>query len=911
MPLPLLAVIAISIGLFVLGEILRPKPKLDSQKPASFEDFNFPTADETRPIQWFCGSVEMEGPNLIWTGDFHAEPIMQKVRTGLFSTQKRVRFYQYHVGMDFAFGYGPGVKLRGILTDDLKLWEGDASGGQTIHVAAYDILGGNDAEGGIAALAEFYDGDAPQGKSAYLEGQVGGHLPNYNGLAHLVWRGWSDPDSNINTRGYVGNSKYLRTFKFRLFREIDGLGQSATAIVNGNEANPAEAIYELITTYSYALGIPTPLVDIASFQAAAQTLYDEGMGLSTIFDNQRPVGELIEEILSTIGGIIYRDYQTQKYVLKLIRGDYDLEDLDTFTSSDIARIEDYSRSTYSETTNEVRVPFINIADDYKNSAALAQDLANIRSQGGVVPATINFIGVGNSDTASALALRELTLRSIPLARMTLVFNRRAFSLKPGDVFILQYDDPDLTISQMVVRVGEIDTGSIQQDGVIKVKVVEDIFAIEHTTFFTPPVESTQPGPSGDGDARAATQIDTALIQEQPYATGADNEAQLWTMAARPDDAQLSYDTLASTGGDYQTVEDRTPFTPTATINGAIDLQTVDTLTSLVLTVEGGIEDETLLDASAADIANGENLFQIDNEIFAFETASLTGDQLTLGNVWRALLDTTPAAHSSGARAWFFSYGSGIHEDADYSSSSSVDVKLLSRTSSSLADDGAATVNALTIRRRALRPIAPADIAIDGDNPPDEIPATGDVVVTWKHRNRLTQDKVIKQSATVSVSPESGTTYTVKVYDEAGTLQRTTAGITDTTFTYTNAMETADCGSLQDWLMFEIYSVRDGLTSWQRQIRKVKRPAVVSSPPATPSYTPSGSHAQTSLAGTYEPVCAITLNPDGTVAAVDTASCTPDDGVPGVYAPVSVLVGSDPQIVFNDQNEVLLVFIDLP
>src|SRR5262249_38519664 len=149
----------------------------------------------------------------------------------------------------------------------------------------------------------------------------------------------------------------------------------------------------------------------------------------------------------------------------------------------------------------------------------------------------------------------------------------------------------------------------------------------------------------------------------------------------------------------------------ATINSSIDLQTVETLTTLVLTIEKGIEDDTLIAASAADIANGVNLFQIDDEIFAFEGVSVAGDQITLTNVWPALLDTTFAAHTAGARAYFFSYGSGIIDTVDYSSSASVNVKLLARTSNAVADSGAATITALTIRRRALRPIAPADITI--------------------------------------------------------------------------------------------------------------------------------------------------------------------------------------------------------
>lgn len=71
--------IAIAIYLIVLviayalQILLAPKPPVP--KPASLDDFNFPTADQSRPVPVIFGTVTITGPNVVWYGDLYAEPI--------------------------------------------------------------------------------------------------------------------------------------------------------------------------------------------------------------------------------------------------------------------------------------------------------------------------------------------------------------------------------------------------------------------------------------------------------------------------------------------------------------------------------------------------------------------------------------------------------------------------------------------------------------------------------------------------------------------------------------------------------------------------------------------------------------------------------------------------------------------
>jgi hypothetical protein len=59
------------IGSLLAGELLRPRPK-DNSKPATLSDFNFPTADESRPIPVVWGTVSITGANIIWYGDLQS-----------------------------------------------------------------------------------------------------------------------------------------------------------------------------------------------------------------------------------------------------------------------------------------------------------------------------------------------------------------------------------------------------------------------------------------------------------------------------------------------------------------------------------------------------------------------------------------------------------------------------------------------------------------------------------------------------------------------------------------------------------------------------------------------------------------------------------------------------------------------
>lgn len=58
---------------YLLTVALQPKPQ--TPKPASISDFDFPTAEEGRPVPVVFGTVLVTGPNVIWYGDLRTKAI--------------------------------------------------------------------------------------------------------------------------------------------------------------------------------------------------------------------------------------------------------------------------------------------------------------------------------------------------------------------------------------------------------------------------------------------------------------------------------------------------------------------------------------------------------------------------------------------------------------------------------------------------------------------------------------------------------------------------------------------------------------------------------------------------------------------------------------------------------------------
>lgn len=68
--------VATFVVALVVAYAATPKPQ--SQPPAGLGDIKAPTAEEGREIPVLFGTRDIEGPNVVWYGDFRAVAIRKK-----------------------------------------------------------------------------------------------------------------------------------------------------------------------------------------------------------------------------------------------------------------------------------------------------------------------------------------------------------------------------------------------------------------------------------------------------------------------------------------------------------------------------------------------------------------------------------------------------------------------------------------------------------------------------------------------------------------------------------------------------------------------------------------------------------------------------------------------------------------
>lgn len=788
------------LALFVIttvaGELLRPKPRFDSPRASSLGDFSLPTAEEGRAIPVVFGKCRIRGANIVWYGNLNVVPITEKVKTGLFSSTTITKGYTYYMDVQAALCHGQVDSIIKFRFDDKETIQSQSAitGGTRVTVNDAGLFGGKEKEGGVAGDIDVYHGSASQPASSYLASAVGASVPAYRGICYALFKGF-----------YFGTSNYIKTFSVDVQRLPNQLGLTGSKHNINGDANPACVLYEQITDYVWGLGVDSAQINTSSFTSAGNTLYTEGMGISFNMDQQKDANGWIDEVLRHIDGVIYTDPATGLFTLTLARGDYTLGSLPVFNTSNILDFE-FSRGSWAQTINTVKASYIDRDQEYSERIVQAQDLANIQARGGEIASeTIAFSAFGTAAAANKAAYRALKTLSYPLGKFTLNVNRSAWGLRPGSVFRLDWEPEG--IQGMACRVVRIDYGNLA-DGKIRIEATEDIWGTVNTVY-SPPGSTDWTDPVADVDV-----LSYQRLEEVPWHLQLDNEIRVMCLGVRQHATINGYSVWSDkTGG--------TSYVQTATIaatNSSVELIT-DLLASDPVYVAGGItvaagaDTDQILSVTSDQFTDGANLMRIGNEYVAFQNVvdNLDGTY-TLSPLWRAVLDTVPEDHAAGTVGVHLE-GIGLMQDAPLPSPGNVTAKFLPFNGRDSYPIGSATQLTLTTGNRAAAPYPPGNVKVNSIHYPDT--TTGDAVMTWAHRNRPAQLKLVRQdAASVSGGPEGD--YTVKVYVN-GVLKHTTTGITGTSFTYTAADRAADNSNGSLTTRLEITPVYGAYSGTKRQI----------------------------------------------------------------------------------------------
>jgi len=696
--------------------------------------------------------------------------------------------YKYFVGMHMVFCEEVDSYSE-IKVGEKRLY--GSSGGTSsentdyFYVKAPELFGGEDKQGGVVGLVEVAYGRANQGVIPYLRNKISGfigqYIPAFRGVFSLVLH-----------QVYVSaRTPYLKPWWVRVKRQPAKGWYDAKADI-GEHANPAHILYEIFDEQ----GI---VIDDTSFRAAADTLYNEGFGLSFLWKGGN-LGDFVDEIMTHIAGFLYVHPRTGKMYIKLIRNDYDINNLPLFDESNIKQLKSYKRRTLSETVNQITIIFKNADNDDKDESVTIQDLGNIQAQGKVVNQDVRFPGIPSHGLASRVAQREVSNASSLLSTVEIETNREGYNLTPGDVFVLNWDS--LGLSQIVYRVVDIDYG-VLQNGAVLIKAIEDVYSLPDAAYteaqagyWVDPVSAPAPCP-------------IESLVELPY----------WDVARNSTDADLDYlpidvGYMASLGskpsgdaynyflysrmlsGDWTSNYKKhggQSFAPTAALDAGVDYDD----TNIALVNMNGIDTVVAGDTKYAYLGD---------EIVRIDSVDAVAGTMTIG---RGCLDTVPKAHGAGTALIVAKYG---FNQTQYIDGTQIFGKLAPTTGKGQLALADAVELSLTFDARFARPYPPAYLTINTKLLPAEI--IGNMNLAWRHRNRQTETAYLVDDTEASLSPETGTTYTYEIRKasdntllKTGTVSGDNVSVLNTDVNYDGDVTVT------------LWSERDGYQSWQSQVRE--------------------------------------------------------------------------------------------
>lgn len=590
------------------------------------------------------------------------------------------------------------------------------------------------------------------------------------------------------------------------------------ALASAFDANPAHIIYECVTNRDWGLGWAQENIDVASFQAAAQTLYRERFGLSLMWTQSATVESFANEILDCIKGSIFTNPRNGRLTLRLIRGDYVVEDL-RHISPDNAKLANFARKAWGETVNEVKVTWTN-PDTEGDETVYSQDLGNIAMQGDIISDSKSYRGVRKAVLAQWLADRDLREASAPLCSCEATVSRKFWDIAPFDCVLLTW--PEYGLDGVVMRVVNINYGATGASS-IRLSLVEDVFSLPQVTLVEPPPgewinPEVPPGEITHGRIFPVPPYMAAQVGEAPAGIQFP-ETLAALLVAAPEGSTSSDYTYAveeptpSGGLEWVTVGEPRSFLGTALLPVAIPREE---FTTVILDDEHG---------QLADVNSFLLIGPVDAPVETLEMALVTDVDGTTGGltIMRGVLDTVPAEWPAGTPVWVGTVDDFEPVPLQYVAGQNVRIQVDGQSSG-----GSTTMPVLfeqPVGSRPSRPARAADVRIDGVGFTDgQMLVAGPIEFTWAHRNRTLEDVVVLPWTAASTIPEDGVTYRLDAepYNAQGVLLEPDwyteqLGLVDS---HTLDLSTLTMPEGTAQIRFRIVAQRDGEDSWQNYDMRV-------------------------------------------------------------------------------------------
>ena len=736
--------------------------------------------------------------------------------------------FKYHLGYQMlACLSGDNIKVRAIYLGQNKVWESSSPSSYPFVVAVNDenLFGGFDEGGGFQGEIHVYPGGKTQSADPWMIAQMNqstiseelrGLTPAYRPYVSLVV-----PTSYVGKRATIPETWLdIQWIPNRL-----GLG----AI--GEDANPAEIIYELHVNEDWGLKESPDILDTDSLIAVGKKLKEENLGLTVVISQQKmQAREVIDAICDHINMARYIDPQTGKLTFKLIRDDYDVNTLPLLDETSCENVS-FSRLTWTETSAEITVVYTDRAAQYEQSSIMVNDPANIEINAGTHNTkSYNFLYFTTAENALWAAQRERRQQGYPLASATIMGNRKLSSIRTGDVIKLNWSP--YGVSNLLMRVTDVDLGDYLA-GKVKLECIEDVFGLDKSHYgFSGSTDWTPPRnyPSG---------VQIFRYLEMPWEITRVDDSFVYAMAQRPDSHTLKWTVWRDRGAGWESTSSMTSWTPTAQlIYDYSERGEVEDLVGIEIADLGGVAElaATLSGTSALDVTparRGSRVILVNNEIMAWSNLrSLSNGHWKLEGIVRGVFDTVPADHRQSDLIYFLDtrYCANVTTGGAVCPATTATQESYNITTSSATDDETFDnnkVKSLTTQRRSERPNPPGRIRLSDrlnleKNYLDSV--TGDLRLTWIVRNKqfsfgcVSQDDSHEYWTGSAFSPPDQMSNIVRIYSGSAKIAEHVLAGNISDFTYKWSDRCNDDLNLGQETVIEITSLLGALESYQSQRR---------------------------------------------------------------------------------------------
>ena len=171
---------------------------------------------------------------------------------------------------------------------------------------------------------------------------------------------------------------------------------------------------------------------------------------------------------------------------------------------------------------------------------------------------------------------------------------------------------------------------------------------------------------------------------------------------------------------------------------------------------------------------------INGEILAIQRiTAVSGGRYLVTGIMRGLLDTKPATHASGSKVFFwreYDVPFTVNEQAGWDNAITLILKAVPYTTSQEALPGSMTTATLTLTKRAVRPYAVQNLAVDGNGSNPTYQEGVAARLTWLARHRDNNGIWDEATPAFGYELEAGTDFVVRLFDPEGNQIGSTAEV---------------------------------------------------------------------------------------------------------------------------------------